>query len=92
MFGHFVFQTRCSAVLPLSKATQHMHTFTHVPADTMHDRAPELHPVLAPPGCHVSDLGGESPSGSKIFWTKTSAEESSTAIDAGESEGTASSS
>lgn len=33
-------------------------------ADTMHARAPELQPVLAPPGCQVKALGGASPSGS----------------------------
>lgn len=58
----------------------------------MHDRAPELLPVLAPPGCHVSDLGGESPAGSKIFCTSTRAEESNITMDDGETDGAASSS
>lgn len=58
----------------------------------MQDKAPELLPVVAPPGCHVSDLGGKSPAGSKIFCTSTRAEESSITMDGGESDGAANSS
>lgn len=61
-------------------------------ADTMHASAPELHPVLAPPGCQVKALGGASPSGRSTRWTSTNAEESRTTIDAGASDGTANSS
>lgn len=65
---------------------------SYTPEVTMHDRAPELLPLVAPPGCHVSDLGGESPVGSKIFWTSTRAEESNITMDGGESDGAANSS
>lgn len=79
----------------LQKQNNHTskRTYIHIPpAETMHERAPELQPVLAPPGCQVSDLGGESPSGSSTRCTTTRAEESRTTIDDGESDGTASSS
>ena len=70
-----------------------IHARMHIPAlDTMQDKAPELHPVRAPPGCQVNDLGALSPSGSSNLCTKTRAEESNTTIDAGDSSGTASSS
>lgn len=77
----------------LSELTREIHARVHTPSlDTMQDKAPELHPVRAPPGCQVNDLGAQSPSGSSNLCTKTRAEESNTTIDAGDSSGTASSS